>query len=163
MIQLLIFIEAIMGWFHNLNAEERMRAAARTFTQDISDEPHTNSEEAIGAVHAIEKFQSVVGLPGYPPATLSQRFFGTCLPMELLFTSSTLVFRQTSASAASTRTIIPLRDIISARTDYNDGSTLLIKLKGTTIYCETENTFGARAAKKMLDKMIRNAKKKVVF
>jgi hypothetical protein len=154
-----IFIYAIKGWLHNLNAEERMRAAARNFSQDISNEPHTTSEYAIESVHAIEKFKSVAGLPGYPPATLSQRFFGSCLPMELLFTSSTLVFRQNSSSAASMQTTIPLRDIISARTDYNDGSTLLIKLKCTTIHCQTENTFGARPANKLLNKMLRKTHK----
>ena len=160
-LSIIIAVSVLSGWFINLNAKKKMRAAGKAFSSGVSDALQTASDEAIGSVQAIEKFQAVIGLPGYPPATLWQRLFGGGAPMELLFTSSALVFCDPSASVASMRTTIPLHDIISVRTDYNNGSTLVIKLRGATIHCDTQRTLGAKPAKKLLDDLLREHKARV--
>jgi len=81
--------------------------------------------------------------------------------MELLFTHASLIFCDPSASASLKRTAIPLANVISARTDYNNGSTLVIKSSCGTIRCDTQRTLGAKPAKKILDDMLRDHKTKI--
>jgi len=152
------FISVLSGSFLNRNAKKKMRAAGNAFSSGVSEVLHAACEETIGSVKAIEKFQSVIGLPGYPPANLWQRLCGGGVPMELLFTSSALVFCEPSASNASMQTTIPLRDIISSRTDYNNASTLVIKLKDGTIYCDTDTMLGAKPASTILKDLLREQK-----
>lgn len=76
--------------------------------------------------------------------------------MELLFTRSALLFCDPSASESLKRTSIPYADVISARTDYNLASTLIIKSKYGTIYCDTHKTLGAKPVKKILETLLRD-------
>lgn len=71
--------------------------------------------------------------------------------MELIFTKSTLIFCDPSATNCVKQTTVSLEDVVSVRTDYNNGSTLIIKVAFGTIRCEAQGTLGAKPAKKILD------------
>lgn len=145
------FLAVLSGWRTNLNAKKRIQAAGKAIS---SGTPDLNTDQKSGEVLGIEKFQSVHGLPGYPLLNFWQRLFASETPMELLFTRSSLIFCDPSASASLKRTAIPLVDVISARTDYNDGSILIIKSNCGTIRCDTERTLGAKPTKEILDNML---------
>ncbi|MDA9831422.1 TraR/DksA family transcriptional regulator [Akkermansiaceae bacterium] len=149
----IILIMVLGGWFRNLYAKKRIQAALKAVS---SGPPDPDSNPQTGEVIAIEHFSSVLGLPGYLPPTQWQRFFGTGTEMELLFTQSALIFCDPSASESLKRTSIPFVDVISTRTDYNNGSNLIIKSKCGTIYCDTDRTLGAKPVKELLDTILRD-------
>ncbi|MDB4554764.1 hypothetical protein N9Z94_03180 [Akkermansiaceae bacterium] len=157
-----LFIMAVRGLLLNLKKKNKLKAAGKAFSEGFPDSRGNQQSDDVLTVKqfhphalALEKFQSVHGLPGYPPPTLWQRISGDGTPMELLFTRSALIFCDPSASESLKRTAVPLSDVISARTDYNTGSALIIKSSGGTIRCETPRTLGAKPAKKILDGMLR--------
>ncbi|MDA7668348.1 hypothetical protein N8632_01105 [bacterium] len=149
----ILLIMVLGGWFRNLYAKKRIQAALKAVS---SGPPDPDSNPQTGEVIAIEHFPSVLGLPGYLPPTQWQRFFGTGTEMELLFTQSALIFCDPSASESLKRTSIPFVDVISTRTDYNNGSNLIIKSKCGTIYCDTDRTLGAKPVKELLDTILRD-------
>ena len=151
-------IMVLSGWLINLNAKKRIQAAGKAFS---SGTPDPAADQQSGEVLAIERFQSVHGLPGYVPPTLWQRFSGSGTPMELLFTQSSLIFCDPSASASMRRTEVPFVNVISARTDHNNGSTLIIKTDCGTIRCDTQRTLGAKPSKKILDDMLRDHRSRI--
>jgi hypothetical protein len=146
------------GWLLNLNAKNKLKAAGKAFSAGSQD---SGGNQQPDDVLAVEQFQSVHGLPGYPPPTLWQRISGSGTPMELLFTRSSLIFCDPSASASLKRTAIPFADVISARTDYNNGTALIIKSSCGTIRCETQRTLGAKPAKEILDDMLRDRQTRI--
>jgi hypothetical protein len=146
------FISLALNW----NAKKRIQEAGKVFSTEILDQGH-QSFEALG----IEQFESVYGLPGYPPANFWQRISGSSKPVELLLTQANLIFCDPSASASLRRTIIPLINVISVRTDYLDGSILIIKSICGTIRCDTQVTTGANAIKNILNDMLRDQKAKI--
>lgn len=147
-----LFILVVSGWLLNRNAKNKLKAAGKAFSAGF---PDSGGNQQSDDVLAVEQFQSVHGLPGYPPPTLWQRISGSGTPMELLFTRSALIFCDPSASESLKRTAVPFADVISARADYTDGTTLIIKSSCGTIRCETQRPLGAKPAKKILDDMLR--------
>jgi hypothetical protein len=148
-----VCIMAVRGWLTKLNAKKKLQAAGKAFSTQI---PALDTNQQADEALAVEQFQSIHGLPSYPPPTLWQRVSGSGTPMELLFTRSCLIFCDPSASESSNRTVIPLVDILSCRTDYNNGAALVIKASCGTIRCHTGRTFGARPANKILNDMLRH-------
>lgn len=152
----LITVSLIMvlgGLIRNLCAKKRTQAVCKAVS---SGTPNPNLSTQTGEVIAIEHFPSVLGLPGYLPPTFWRCFLGNGTEMELLFTRSALLFCDPSASESLKRTSIPYADVISARTDYNLASNLIIKSKYGTIYCDTHKTLGAKPVKKILETLLRD-------
>lgn len=143
-----ICLMVLVGWILNLRAKNRIGDAGRLLA---SGEFGRDSEQEFGEILGVERFQSVQGLAGYPPPTLWQRIFGGGAAMELIFTQSALIFCEPSATSCVKRTSVSLEDVVSVRTDYNNGSTLIIKVSFGTIRCESQGTLGAKPAKKILD------------
>ena len=147
-----ICIMVVSGWLINLKAKKKLQAAGVAFSAGT---PDLDANEQSDGVLAVEQFQSVHGLPDYPTPSLWQRISGSGTPMELLFTQSSLIFCDPSASNSLRRTTIPIADVVSARTDYNDGKSLVIKSSCGTIRCETGRPLGAKPAAQILDDMLR--------
>ena len=146
-----ICLMVLIGWIHNLRAKNRIDDAGRLLA---SGEFGRDAEQEFGEILGVERFQSVQGLAGYPPPTLWQRFFGGGAAMELIFTQSALIFCDPSAENCVKQTTVSLDDIVSVRTDYNDGSTLIIKVSFGTIRCESQGTLRAQPAKQFLDRIL---------
>lgn len=156
MMILIVLIECFISLALNWNAKKRIQEAGKVFSSEILDQGQQFRE-----VLGIEQFESVYGLPGYPHASFWQRISGSGVAMELVFTQENLIFCDPSASTSMRRTIIPLINVISVRTDYYDGSTLIIKSNYGTIRCDTHVTTGANAIKKILNDMLRDQKAKI--
>ena len=149
-------IEYFIALALNRNAKKKIQEAGKAFSLETLDLEQQSCE-----VLGIEQFESVYGLPGYPSANFWQRISGSGTPMELMITQKFLMFCDPSASVSLRRTTIPLVNVISVRTDYFDGSTLIIKSNCGTIRCDTQGMTDANAINKILNDMLRHHKAKI--
>ena len=109
-----------------------------------------------GEFAAKECFKHVSGLPGYPLSNAWVRFLGVVSgpKMDVVITNSTVLFFDPVFSPNARITEIGISTIKHVRSDYFDGSKLVIELADGRIKCDTGRQLGAKAMREMLKKRI---------
>ena len=145
---LLLMVVIVVGsWLSPNRAKKALRKAAEVAVDSEEQVWADGLRERHGEFLAKETFAKVAGLRGYAPVAAWQRLLGfySGARMEVIVARTGLLFFDPAFQSTAKLTVVPAGEIQTVRTDYNNGSKLILRTNTETVLCDTGRQMGAKA------------------